>query len=137
MQRAFFGNPKVIIVLLAIQFIPLLLFPAYVFSPTSQQWWLPVILSLLALWGLIDLLMRGGSNPAPWNLISFAHGFNIISRLMMLLPHATRIVDGAPTFNAPYVATSLIAMVWSALMLMYVEKPEARLGLVKKQTGNR
>lgn len=136
MQLPVLGKPGVIIAIMVLQFIPLLLFPPYVFSPVSQQWWLPVLLSLLALWASIDLMVRRGTNFGPWNLIAFSHGFNIISRLMMIMPHATWFVDGVKTFNTLYVVLSIISMVWSGLMLTYIEKPEIRLGLVKTDANN-
>ena len=44
----------------------------------------------------------------PWYLVSFAQGVNIISRLMMLLPHATRNNEGVQDFNAAYVIIAVV-----------------------------
>jgi hypothetical protein len=65
-------------------------------------------------------------------LISFAQGFNIISRLMMLMPHITRNNNGVQVFNALYVVLAVISLAFSAFLLWYTELPEVRLGLVRE-----
>jgi zinc transporter ZupT len=68
----------------------------------------------------------------PWYLVSFAQGFNIISRLMMIMPHATRNQDGAQVFNTSYVILTLISMLLSSFFLWYTELPDVRMGLLRK-----
>jgi hypothetical protein len=121
-----------IIVFLIVQFIPLVLFPPESFSASSQEWWLPVLLAILALIATVNLIARRSAAVWPWYLIGFAQGLNIISRLMMLMPHATYNSNGAQLFNAPYVILSVISMAFSTFMLWYEELPEVRLGLVKQ-----
>lgn len=121
-----------IVVILILQLIPLVLFPADSFTLTSQEWWLPVLLAVMVVFAVVRLL-RGTISLWPWYLLSFSQGFNIISRLMMLMPHATVYVDNAQKLNTPYVVLSLLSMLLSAFMLWYTEWPEVRLGLVPEQ----
>jgi hypothetical protein len=120
-----------IIALLILQIVPLILFPRESYAPTSQEWWLTVLLVVMVIAADVELIGRRSDKAWPWHLIGFAHGFNIISRLMMLWPHATVIVDGATVFNAPYVILTVIAMIWSGLMLAYMDWPEVRMGLLR------
>jgi hypothetical protein len=120
----------VITAILIAQFIPLLLFPPESFAPTTQEWWLPVLLVVMVLVADIELIIRRTSNILPWNLLLFAQGFNIISRLMMLWAHATKTAGGVTVLNLPYIVLTLVAMVMSAWLLWYLELPEVRLGLL-------
>ena len=58
MQRRALAHPTVIIVLLLLQFIPLVLFPPDSFSTKTQEWWLPVLLAVLVLWADVELIAR-------------------------------------------------------------------------------
>ncbi len=89
MKRIDLANPRMITTLLFLQFIPLLLFPPSTFEITSQAWWLPAILVLLSIIGVIQVF-RKSIAVWPMFLISFSHGFNIISRLLMLMPQSTQ-----------------------------------------------
>ncbi len=117
-------------VILVLQLIPLLLFPAESFSGSTQEWWLPAILALLVVIGDIALIVQHSEATWPWKLIAFAQGFNIISRLMMVYPHATINVEGRFALNTPYLLLSLVAMVASAFMLWYIDRPVVRTGLM-------
>jgi hypothetical protein len=121
MNSQFFSNPKFLYTLLVLQFIPLLLNTPSVFVLTSQEWWLPALLVLMSLVGTIQVFCH---KVAPWSLslISFAHGFNIISRLMILLPKST---SGA-SFDGLYFSLTLVAMLISTFMLWLLELPQAR-----------
>ncbi len=132
MKRGTITSRKAIIAALILQLIPLILFPPESFSFKTQEWWLPVLLAVLVLLADFELIARRSSQVWPWYLMSFSQGFNIISRLMMLWPHATRTVDGATVANVPYILLTLVAMVLSALLLWYTELPEVRLGLVRE-----
>jgi hypothetical protein len=133
MQRRALYRPGVIILILILQFIPLLLFPASSFAPTTQEWWLPALLALMVLVAIVQLVVRRSAAAWPWYLISFAHGFNIISRLMMLWSHATVNVESAQVVNWPYIIMTFLAMGMSAFVLWYVEKPEVRVGLLRTE----
>jgi hypothetical protein len=131
MQRRALYRPGVIILVLILQFIPLLLFPASSFASTTQEWWLPVLLALMALVAGIQLVVRRSAAAGPWVLIAFAQGFNIISRVMMLWSHAVVPVEGADAVNWPYIVLTFLAMGMSAFVLWYIEKPEVRTGLLR------
>jgi len=112
--------------------VPLVLFPPESFAPTTQEWWLPVLLAVMVLWADFELIVRRNDQMWPWYLMSFAQGFNIISRIMMLWPHATKVVGQATALNVPYVVLTFVAMVLSVFLLWYTELPDVRLGLVRK-----
>jgi hypothetical protein len=131
MERGAITSRKVITFVLVLQLIPLVLFPPESFSPNTQEWWLPVLLAVLVLLADFQLIIRGSSQLWPWYLMSFSQGFNIISRLMMLWPHATQTVSGATVANVPYILLTFVAMALSALLLWYMELPEVRLGLIR------
>lgn len=132
MLRRALAHRSVIILVLIVQIIPLLMFPPESFSPQSQEWWLPALLALMVIVADIDLILRRSIHPWPWYLISFAHGFNIISRLMMVWSHATTTRGGTEVANTLYVALTLLAMALSALMLWYTELGEVRANLLQR-----
>ena len=132
MPRDAITRRKVIVAVLILQLIPLVLFPPESFSPSTQEWWLPVLLAVLVLLADVELILRRSTHAWPWYLMSFSQGFNIISRLMMLWPHATKTVGGTTVADVPYILLTLVAMGLSALLLWYMELPEVRLGLVRE-----
>lgn len=136
MLRKSISKPITVIILLVLQIIPLLLFPAETYSPTSQQWWLPVILSFLVVVAILKLVFRPSPDLWPWYLISFSQGISIISRLMMLMPHATYNVNGTQVANIPYIVTNVVSIVLSAGYIFYSELPDVRMSLLsQKQAG--
>jgi hypothetical protein len=128
-------SPKAITALLILQLVPLVLFPLESFigdaQGASQEWWLPFILGLLTLWAIVEVIIRHSMATWPWNLFAFAQGFNIISRLMMILPHAILNNNGVQTFDTVYVSLTLASIILSGLFLWYTELPETRLGLIR------
>jgi len=120
-----------IVAILILQIIPLVLFPLQSFSPDSQEWWLPVLLAIMVVIADLQLILRRSTQLWPWHLFSFAHGFNIISRLMMLWSHATRYVNGVMGINVPYLTLTCLAMAFSAILLWYLELPDVRIGLIR------
>ncbi len=132
MLRRTLAHRSVVILILIAQIIPLLMFPPDSFSAQSQEWWLPALLALMVIVADIDLILRRSVQPWPWYLISFAHGFNIISRLMMVWSHATITQGGTEIANTLYVALTLVAMTLSALMLWYTELGEVRANLLRQ-----
>jgi hypothetical protein len=132
MQRRALASRGMIILVLILQFVPLVLFPPESFAPTTQEWWLPVLLAMMVLWAEFELMVRRSDQTWPWNLMSFAQGVNIISRIMMLWPHATKVVGQATVLNTPYVILTFAAMALSAFLLWYTELPDVRLGLVRE-----
>lgn len=130
MLRKTLTQPTAVTLLLILQFIPLMLFPLDIFQLTSQQWWLPAILTLLAFFATIKITVQRTSELWPWYLISFSQGFNIISRLMMLMPHATKNVGGVQLIDWPYVITSIVSILISAGYIIYAELPDVRLSIL-------
>jgi hypothetical protein len=126
MKSHILSNTKFLYTMLALQLIALLLNPASVFELTSQKWWLPVLLVIMAVLASIQIIRK---TAAPWALylVSFSHGFNIISRLMMLLPQST----AGTSFNGLYFILSLVAMGFSVFMLWLLELPQVRQVLVR------
>jgi hypothetical protein len=64
--------------------------------------------------------------------MSFALGFNIISRLMMLWPHATTVANKQTTIDWVYILLTALSLAFSTFMLWYTELPETRVGLLRK-----
>ncbi|MGE5602834.1 MAG: hypothetical protein ACM30E_07270 [Nitrososphaerales archaeon] len=131
MERRTLANPTFVTAVLILQFIPLILFPASSFSSTTQEWWLPVLLVIMSLVAVFALIVRHTPARWPWDLLSFAQGFNIISRLMMIWPHSANQVGTTWVVDVPYVTLSLLSIVLSALALWYMEKPDVRTALLR------
>ena len=53
----------------------------------------------------------------------------VLLAMMMLWPHATKVVGQATVLNTPYVILTFVAMALSAFLLWYTELPDVRLGL--------
>jgi bacteriorhodopsin len=131
MSGKFIYQRSTIVAILILQFIPLIMFPPSAFSLTSQELWLPFVLAIFALVAIIQLIARKSTASWPWYMVGFAQGFNIISRLMMLMPHATLKENGTQIFNTPYVLLTVISVIISWLILDYIEKPEVRMNLLR------
>jgi hypothetical protein len=131
-MRKILADQKMIVLLMVIQFIPLVIFPLSSYAPNSQEWWLPAMLAILAAVAFFQIVVRRVPSMGPWYLLSFSQGFNIISRLMMLMPHATLNQDGKSVFNTPYVSITLVSMLISAFLLWYFELPEVRNSWLRK-----
>ncbi len=125
-MRKILSSRVAIYVIMVLQLVPLLIFPASAYSPDSQEWWLPVLLSFLVIIALVQLFFRKSRAAWPWYLLAFSQGFNIISRLMMLLPHATVNAGGVQRFNTDYALIAAVAMIVSAFEIWYCELPEVR-----------
>ena len=131
MSHRMSANRGIIVVVLILQVIPIMLFPAASFAPTSQEWWLPLLLLMMVLLADLQLILRHNTDIWPWHLLTFSHGFNVISRLMMLWPHATRMLNGEMVLNGPYVSLSCISMAASGILLYYLELPEVRIAMIR------
>jgi hypothetical protein len=129
MLRTFLSKPVTIRVVMLLQVLPILAMPPSSYQLSSQEWWLPAFLCLMVCISLLRLLSRKGQNAWAWYLISFSQGFNIISRLMMLFPHATFNDQGVQRFNTLYVVISVGAMILSAFEIWYQDLPEVRARL--------
>lgn len=129
-MRKLLSARAVIPVVLCLQVVPLLLFPPSSYSVESQEWWLPALLTFLVVIALVQILIRRSQAAWPWYLVSFAQGFNIISRIMTLLSHTTVNREGNQVFNTPYFIVAVVAMLLSASEIWYNELPEVRRKLL-------
>ena len=128
-MRKFLSQRGLIPVVMCFQVVPLLLFPPESYSIQSQEWWLPALLTFLVIIALIQILIRRTQAAWPWYLVSFAQGISIISRIMMLLPHATVNNEGTQVFNATYFVIAVISILLSASAIWYNDLPEVRRSL--------
>jgi hypothetical protein len=133
MFRRYITSPIAIRILLILQIVPILALPPTSYSLKTQEWWLPAFLALLTILSLIKLLPRRSIAPWPWYLLGFSQGFNIISRMMTLFPHATAYSEGSGmVVNALYIALSIASMLFSGFELLYCELPEVRQRMLPK-----
>ncbi len=134
MLRKFIIRPPVVITLLILQIIPLLMFPPATFNPATQEWWLPVLLVILVIVALLQLVLRRSTVLWPWYLLSFSQGFNIISRLMMFMPHASQTVGDRIQVDILYVILTVVSVIISFFFIIYNEFPDVRMSLYTQQT---
>ena len=125
-MRSFLLRPTVARMIIALQVLPVIALRPRGYAVTSQEWWLPALLSVLALVSAARVLIRGTNAPWPWYLFSFAQGFSIISKLMMFMPHASTMVDGAQRLDVTHVLVSICSMAVSGFVIWYCERPEVR-----------
>jgi hypothetical protein len=125
-------NRSLIVPLFLIQFIPIVIFTPESYAVTTQEWWLPILLAILSIFATVQILVRHNPEAWPWYLLSFSQGFNIISRLMMVMPHTTKIVDKVQVFNTPYVLMAVFSVAISWFFLWYLEQPEIRMGAMRE-----
>lgn len=131
MESTVLTQRRSIIIILFLQFLPLLLFPPSSYNVNNQEWWLPAFLMLLSIFAVFELVARNSEASWPWDLISFSQGFNIISRLMLLMPHAKELVNGDDLFNPLYVVLTLLSLILSALILWFIGQPAVRRGIMR------
>jgi hypothetical protein len=132
MLRKFLTRPNVVTALLILQVIPLLMMPPSSYDPTSQEWWLPVLLAIFLVVGIIQLVIRRSTAAWPWYLVSFSQGFNVISRLMLFMPHASKNIGGVAKADWLYIVLSLISILLSYAFIVYSELPDVRMSLYSK-----
>jgi hypothetical protein len=126
MVRKALSARGIVPVILCFQVVPLLVFPLSSWKLSTQEWWLPVLLTCLVIVSLVQILFRKSRTSWPWHLAAFAQGANIISRLMMLLPHTTVNHGGTQVFNTAYFVIGVVTMLLSAFEIWYCELPEVR-----------
>jgi hypothetical protein len=132
MVRQAIVKKPMIIILLFVQLIPLILFPLSLYTPRNQDWWLPLMLLMMILVADYQIIFQKRDVMWPWYLLSFAQGFNIISRIMMMFPHATINVAGQEVFNSGYIALTFISMLLSSFLLWFIELPEVRMVMLRE-----
>jgi hypothetical protein len=131
MLRSTLSKKPVVVAFLILQLVPLVLFPASSFSPDTQEWWLPVVLAALVIIADLEIFIQRQDIAWPWYLVSFSQGFNIISRLMMMMPHATMNVSGNQVINIQYLVLTFVSMLISLFLLWYNELPDVRMSLLR------
>lgn len=131
-MRAALTTKKAITLILILQVVPLILFPASSFDLNTQEWWLPAFLVVMTAIAAVQILVRRSTAAWPWLLFSFSQGFNIISRVMLVLPHATVNNGGILSLDYTYVSLTILSMLLSYFLLWYTELPEVRLGLTRQ-----
>lgn len=102
------------------QFIPTLMFPPAVLgSAKITVLILPVVLFALLGWGLV--------RRRPWALTMsiFVQGFNVIIRVLMLLPRV--VVKG--TLDVGWLVSSILAIALSLVFLLLLEKPDVQIAI--------
>ena len=122
---------RLVSTLLCVLIVPLVLLPPSAYSMDSQIWWLPAFLAVLSAIALFQLIVRRSQASWPWYLLGFSQGFNILSRLMVLLPRVTVAVDGVERLNAEAVPIYLGTIVLSALGLTYLERTDVRAAMAR------
>ncbi len=125
-------NPGLVTLILFLQVIPLIIYPPATFSLTTQEWWLPVLLVIMVLAADFQIIVRRTTSLAPWYLLAFAQGFNVISRIMMVWSHSTVTVGKATAVNSSYLIITFVSMAMSVFMLWYCEQPEVRMAYLEK-----
>ncbi len=133
MLRKNISQPATVAILLFVQILPLMIFPLEIFNSSSQQWWLPLLLTILALFAVVKIVFQRTTELWPWYLVSFSQGFNIISRLMMLMPHATKNAGGVQVADFAYLITNIVAIIISFGYIIFSELPEVRLSLLNRK----
>lgn len=126
MLRKALSGARLTPILMCLQVVPILLLPGESWSLKTQEWWLPVLLTVLVVVALVQLLIRRSRSPAPWYILSFAQGFSIISRLMMLLPHAMLPQGTGWRPDWPYVLLAAASVGLSWFWIWYCDLPEVR-----------
>lgn len=138
MLRRYITNGITIPIILVLQIVPLLIFPLSSYDLSSQEWWLPILLTVFTIAGLVELLIRKNTAAWPWYLLAFSQGFNIISRLMMILPHATETgSSGTIHANGSYLIITAISFALSAFEIWYGELPEVRQKIAYRATAKK
>lgn len=124
-------NRSLIIPFFILQLIPIVVFPLDSYAMTTQEWWLPLLLAVLVIFAAFELLVRHNPESWPWYLLSFGQGFNIISRLLMLMPHTVLNTKSGQVFNTFYVIITLFSVAISWFFLWYLEQPEIRMSVMQ------
>jgi hypothetical protein len=134
MFRKFITGRVMIPIILCLQVPPLMVFPPDSYSIKTQEWWLPAFLTLLTIISLVKILLRRDLAAWPWYLLSFSQGFNIISRMMMLMPHASSYSaeGGGMGANVAYIIIAFATMLFSGFEIWYCELPEMRQKLAAR-----
>lgn len=114
----FASRPRALVLLAVLNGFPLLAFPPKMLLKGWAAVLAVVVLWVLLGWGLLSY--------RPWArlLTVFVHGFNIISRLLVLFPNST-LADGS--VNLGLLISTVIAILLSGWVLYEIDKPDMLL----------
>ena len=115
-------RPVLLTAIAVLQVIAILLMPPKVYSSVNLLYWLiPLALFALVAWAIMTL------RPLGRTLTIFLQGINIIVRVLITMAGVVPSkVIGTPA-NVPLLATSVVSVVLSTLILFYVDQPEMQL----------
>jgi hypothetical protein len=114
---------RLILFVAIFQFIPLLLYPPQILLSVS-----PIFLVIAVL--LLALVGWQFVQRQAWASIfsTFLQGFNIITRIILLFPHAL-INQGAGEVNYLFLTTGVLAILLSIYFLYLLSRPELEAGI--------
>ena len=115
-------RPVLLIAIAVLQAIPIVVMPPRLLLSINRLVFLPVLAVFAVLaWALLALRSQGRT------LTIFIQGFNIVVRLLITLARVVPSKAADTPADVPLLVSSLISMVLSALVLLYVDQPEMQL----------
>lgn len=119
MNAWFKDTPKPLIWIAALQVVAVLIIPPSILATISPVIW-GIILLIFALLGWSLLRRKAWARTAS----IFVQGFNIIVRLLVFLPNAKIGTNVSSPWDFLFIATSIVSVVLSALVLYYIDQPD-------------
>ncbi len=119
-----------IALVLILQFVPLVMAPPALLQAFSTQTWFGFGLAAMALVAVLVILGLRTREVWPWYLLAFCHGFNVISRILMLWQNT--ILEKGKGIDVAYLLIIVAAIVLSTLFLWYNELPDVRTRLARE-----
>lgn len=113
--------PTVLVIVALLQVLPLLVLPPDMYRGIGLPLWL-VVAALFGLLGFYLLRLREWARVAS----NFVQGLNIIVRLLTLLSNTVPYGRDAQ-LDAMFLATSLVSMLLSAIVLYFIDQPDIQL----------
>jgi len=115
--------PTALILVAALQFLAPLCLPPRMLASISPVLW-ALVAALFLLLGIALLRRRAWGRLAT----IFVQGFNILVRLLVLLPNVvTKASGGQSSVDVWLLGTFLVSMLLSAVVLYYVDLPEVQM----------
>lgn len=115
--------PTALILAAALQFLAPLCLPPRMLASISPVLW-ALVAALFLLLGIALLRRRAWGRLAT----IFVQGFNILVRLLVLLPNVvTKASGGQSSVDVWLLGTFLVSMLLSAVVLYYVDLPEVQM----------
>ncbi|NLG29255.1 MAG: hypothetical protein GX557_15200 [Chloroflexi bacterium] len=115
--------PTGLIVIAALQWVSILCLPPALLMSISPVLWIVLAVLFVGL-GIMLLQRRAWARLAT----IFVQGFNIIVRLLVLLPNvASKAASGQVQVDYAMLGTFLLSMLLSAAVLYYVDLPDVQM----------